>query len=645
MNTPAAAANTAKKQSWIDISPESDFSIDNIPFGVCSFPKEDESNNNNDDTVGGILLLSLSAPRCCTAIGNYAVDLHVLANAGLLDDLTITSSASAGSNGASSTTTTTTTTAAEATHNFHPRIAFSQPSLNDFMSCEKPIWIAVRNRLISLFLQETHHDHRSSANNDNILSPDPRLQNNTSLQEQAFHPLTTTLYHLPANIGDYTDFYSSREHATNVGIMFRGKDNALQPNWLRMPIGYHGRSSSVYPSVATTSSYGVDNGGEDGGDENMSFVRRPCGQLQIDPADPKKGSTYGPSKLMDFELEVAFFVGGPTNHDNDAFDDDVNNGRKGNSYSNIGKPLTLARASDRIFGYVLMNDWSARDIQKWEYVPLGPFTAKNFATTISTWVVTPMALEPFRCEGSAGREQGGRKMNTRSSVFGTELSEGVDVGGNGGGEGGMKDDPVPLEYLRDPNYGSYDVSLTVSLQPNSSKSKPTQICQSNLKHMYWSSVQQLVHHSVTGCPMNAGDLLASGTISGKERRNFGSMLELSWKGTREIVLDGDGNGGGEVRKFLKDGDAVIMEGWCDGKEGLGRVGFGQCSGRVLPAVPFPYDCQVVVGETRQSKAKHSKKLYEDEYDKLQSELDMLEIRKAALAKEMSLIKDKMANST
>eukprot|EP00580_Thalassiosira_gravida_P004519 CAMPEP_0201624026 /NCGR_PEP_ID=MMETSP0493-20130528/354_1 /ASSEMBLY_ACC=CAM_ASM_000838 /TAXON_ID=420259 /ORGANISM="Thalassiosira gravida, Strain GMp14c1" /LENGTH=577 /DNA_ID=CAMNT_0048093789 /DNA_START=36 /DNA_END=1766 /DNA_ORIENTATION=- len=574
--TPDAAA--IKKQSWIDIPPESDFSIDNIPFGVCSFPKYDGNDNthgNDDTTCGGMLLLPPSAPRCCTAIGKYAVDLHVLANAGLLDDLKIISGAP------TTAATTTTTTTAEVTHNFHPRIAFSQSSLNNFMSCEKPVWIAVRNRLISLFLQETiHHDHHSSADNNNdnnILSPDPRLQNNTSLQQKSFHPLASVLYHLPAKIGDYTDFYSSREHATNVGIMFRGKENALQPNWLHMPIGYHGRSSSVYPSVATaTTSYGVDNGdgdgGKGGGDENMSFVRRPCGQLQIDPTDPKKGSTYGPSKLMDFELEVAFFVGGPTNHDDFDNDDDVNNGRKGNSHNNIGgKPLTLPQASDRIFGYVLMNDWSARDIQKWEYVPLGPFTAKNFATTISTWVVTPMALEPFRCEGSAGREQGGKKMmNARSSgnegcdvVVGTELSDGVDVGG-----GGMRDDPVPLEYLRDPNYGSYDVSLTVSLQPNSSKFKPTQICQSNLKHMYWSSVQQLVHHSVTGCPMNAGDLLASGTISGKERRNFGSMLELSWKGTREIVLDGDG-GGGEVRKFLKDGDAVIMEGWCDGKEGLG----------------------------------------------------------------------------
>jgi len=452
--------------------------------------------------------------------------------------------------------------------------------------------------LISLLLSESHGG----------ISPDPRLQRNAALRDRAFHPLVETLYHLPAKIGDYTDFYSSREHATNVGIMFRGKDNALQPNWLHMPIGYHGRSSSVYPSISN----GANGGGENVGDETMSFIRRPCGQLQIDPSDPIKGSAYGPCKLMDFELEVAFFVGGSTNHDGD---------RDGNS----GKPLTLVQANDRIFGYVLMNDWSARDIQKWEYVPLGPFTSKNFATTISTWVVTPMALEPFRCETSAGKQGG---TNHRSGG-GTELSEGVDVGGDGEGE---NCDPTPLEYLRDPNYGSYDVSLAVSLQPNTSASKITRICQSNLKHMYWSSVQQLVHHSVTGCPMNAGDLLASGTISGKERCNFGSMLELSWKGTRQIVLDG-----GEVRKFLQDGDAVIMNGWCE-KKGVGRVGFGLCSGRVLPANPFPYDSQTEVPKQTKSK----KFDYEDEYDKLKSESNLLEVQKVALAKEMSLIKDKMA---
>jgi len=575
-----AAAAPAK--SWVEIPPSSDFSVDNIPFGVCSFP----SKTHKGDTAAAASAcrhvepcssISPATPRCCTAIGNYAVDLHLLAEAGLLDNLT--TNAGRSNNGA----TIMAEEEEEVVANFHPRIIFCQSSLNEFMSCEKRVWIAVRDRLICLFLSES-----SSHHGDNGISPDSRLQNNAPLRKQAFHPLADTLYHLPADIGDYTDFYSSREHATNVGIMFRGKDNALQPNWLHMPIGYHGRSSSVYPSVASGMKGGGGSGDGAGGDETtvMSTVRRPCGQLQIDPLDPMKGSTYGPCKLMDFELEVAFFVGGSTNRDNHG--------------ENSGKPLTIAQARDRIFGYVLMNDWSARDIQKWEYVPLGPFTSKNFATTISTWVVTPMALEPFRCGTSAG-EQGGVNQGS----VGTELSEGVDVGGDGSGSGkGKKEDPTPLEYLRDPNYGSYDVSLSVSLQPELA-SKTTQICHSNFKNMYWSSVQQLAHHSVTGCPMKAGDLLASGTISGKERNNFGSMLELSWKGTREIALDG-----GEVRKFLKDGDTVIMEGWC-AKEGLGRVGFGQCSARVLPAIPFPYDSrQIEVAKQPQSNQRYTKfKLY------------------------------------
>jgi fumarylacetoacetase len=381
-------------KSWIDIPLDSDFSLANIPFGICSFPSS--SNNNNNHATFSFATLAPSTPRCCTAIGNYAVDLHLLAEAGLLDNLIITA---ATDNDASS--------CVEIT-NFHPRIVFSQPTLNELMSCEKCIWVAVRNRLISLFLDSTGSNSSSSS-----IQADNRLQINSTLQSQCMHLLSTTLYHLPASIGDYTDFYSSREHATNVGIMFRGKDNALQPNWLHLPVGYHGRSSSVYPSLSSSST--TESGEEAtirGG--KMSMIRRPCGQLQIDPLDPTKGSTYGPCKLMDFELEVAFFVGGSTNTDNEEEE----------QQQLLGRPLTLPEAQDRIFGYVLMNDWSARDIQKWEYVPLGPFTSKNFATTISTWVVTSMALEPFRCETSAGVQ-----------------------GGGGGG------DPTPLDYLKDSNYG------------------------------------------------------------------------------------------------------------------------------------------------------------------------------------------------
>jgi maleylacetoacetate isomerase len=282
--------------------------------------------------------------------------------------------------------------------------------------------------------------------------------------------------------------------------MFRGKDNALQPNWLHLPVGYHGRSSTVQVS------------GEP--------IVRPHGQLQLDAIDPSKGSTFGPCKLLDFELEVAFFVGGAPN---------------------LG-PMSIEDAKKRIFGFCLMNDWSARDVQKWEYVPLGPFTAKNFATTISPWIIPAEALEPFKTATSAGKQ----------------------------------DNPVPLEYLQDPDYSSFDVRLSVAIQsPN--MEKPHVVCQSNFANLYWNAAQQLAHHSVTGCKMNPGDLLASGTISGPTDNSFGSMLELSWKGSRTVDL-----GGGEERKFLKDGDTVIMEGFCS-KNGLDRVGFGVCSGKVLPA--------------------------------------------------------------
>jgi fumarylacetoacetase len=324
------------------------------------------------------------------------------------------------------------------------------------------------------------------------------------------HKLTNVEMQLPARIGDYTDFYSSREHATNVGTMFRGADDALQPNWLHLPVGYHGRSSTVICS---------DNP-----------VVRPHGQIQLDPNDPTKGSVYGPCKLLDFELEVAFFVGGPSN--------------------SLGQPLTMTEAKDRIFGFCLMNDWSARDIQKWEYVPLGPFTSKNFATSLSPWVVSTFALESeFRVSTSAVAQT----------------------------------DPVPLEYLRDPDYSSYDINLTVAIQPekrdqNDDGRVGHVVCRSNFRNLYWNAAQQLVHHSVTGCIMNPGDLLASGTISGQANDSFGSMLELSWRGSREVRLGKTQ----ETRKFLQDGDTVIITGFC-AKEGHGRVGFGACRGKILPS--------------------------------------------------------------
>lgn len=290
----------------------------------------------------------------------------------------------------------------------------------------------------------------------------------------------------------------------SVGTMFRGKDNALQPNWLHLPVGYHGRASTVVCSGQS--------------------VIRPCGQIQVDPQDPKQGSTYGPCKHMDFELEVAFLVGGPPND----------------------KPMSIEEAREKIFGFVLMNDWSARDIQKWEYVPLGPFTSKNFATTISPWIVPTQALEAFSCQTSA-----------------------------------VSQNPPPLNYLQDPNYASYDIQLSVAIQ-SESMSQPHVVCRSNFGNMYWDAAQQLCHHSVTGCVMKAGDLLASGTISGQTQNSFGSMLELSWKGSRTVDLGACG----ETRKFLKDGDTVVINGFCI-KDGYGRVGFGGCSGKILPAGSVP----------------------------------------------------------
>ena len=358
------------KKSWVDIRDECDFSIDNIPFGVCSFPDESKS------AAFFLETLPPGAPRCCTAIGDYVVDLHLLAEAGLLDDLSGDE---------------------DELCSFHPRIVFAERTLNSFMATNKSVWVAVRNRLISLFLESCEE-----IENQEVI-PDSRLKDNIPLRHVSMHSIESVTCHLPATIGDYTDFYSSREHATNVGIMFRGKDNALQPNWLHMPIGYHGRSSSIFPS---------------GSRGKMATIRRPCGQLQLDASDPLKGSTYGPCKLMDFELEVAFFVGGTPNNDSSA--------------QHMGRPMTTDEAKDRIFGYVLMNDWSARDIQKWEYVPLGPFTSKNFATTISPWIVTPMALQPFRCQTSAGKQGGDGGFDTLS---------------------GPREDPVPLEYLQDENYG------------------------------------------------------------------------------------------------------------------------------------------------------------------------------------------------
>lgn len=322
------------------------------------------------------------------------------------------------------------------------------------------------------------------------------FRNNEKLLSKMLFPADAVTLELPATIGDYTDFYASREHATNVGIMFRGKDNALQPNWLHLPVGYHGRASSVVISGTP--------------------VRRPMGQTKVDDAH---SPSFGPSRTLDFELEVGVFIA---------------------SGNELGQPISVDEAADHMFGMVLLNDWSARDIQKWEYVPLGPFLSKNFATTISGWVVHMDALEPFRV---AGPEQ----------------------------------HPEPLPYLRTDGNPQFDIHLEVSLQP--AGAEPTVISRSNLRYLYWNAQQMIAHHTITGCNLRPSDLLGSGTISAPDPGGFGSLLELTWRGEKPLQL-----ANGTTRKFIQDGDTVVMTGWCQG-DGY-RVGFGECKGTILPAHDF-----------------------------------------------------------
>ncbi|XP_022666768.1 fumarylacetoacetase-like [Varroa destructor] len=353
---------------------------------------------------------------------------------------------------------------------------FHRESLNEFMALGRPAW------------------HEARVNLQRLLSVDePALRDDAGLRQKALILQSEVTMHLPAQIGDYTDFYSSLDHATNVGIMFRGKDNALMPNWKYLPVGYHGRASSLVVSGTP--------------------LHRPWGQIRPDDSKPPQ---FCPSTLMDFELEMAFFVGPP---------------------NKLGEPIAIGEAEEHIFGMVLMNDWSARDIQKWEYLPLGPFLSKNVGTTVSPWVVTMEALEPF-------------KVNN------------------------YPQDPQPMSYLRHQDPYSFDIELQVAIKPLGAAEST--VCRSNFKHLYWTMKQQLTHHSITGCNMRPGDLLASGTISGPSENSFGSMLELSWRGTKDVALE---NGGS--RKFLQDNDEVIIRGHCK-IPGL-RIGFGDCRGVVLPA--------------------------------------------------------------
>ncbi len=418
-------ANDPTRRSWIPVEKDSDFTLQNIPFGIFRTP-------------------SNPSPRVCVAIGDNVADLAMLNYLDLLDDL-------------------------EIDHEI-----FNNRFLNDLMSLGKTRTRALRERLADLF------DERNDEAKD--------------LSWHFLHPMDKVELLLPVNIGDYTDFYSSLEHATNVGSMFRDPANPLLPNWKHMPVGYHGRASSIVGSGTP--------------------IHRPMGQTMSDGAERPE---FGPSKMLDFELELGFIVGKSTP---------------------LGRRVTTEQAEDYIFGLVLFNDWSARDVQKWEYVPLGPFLGKNFGSTMSPWVVTLDALEPFRIEGP-------------------------------------RQEPEPLPYLQFDGKKSYDLHLEVKIQPEGGAADT--VCSTNFKHMYWNMCQQLAHHTVNGCNLNVGDLCASGTISGPSPDSYGSMLELSWRGTKPIRLSD-----GSERKFLKDGDTVILRGWGE-RDGI-RIGFGEATGKVLPVL-------------------------------------------------------------
>jgi len=319
------------------------------------------------------------------------------------------------------------------------------------------------------------------------------LCDENSMLKKASHvfiPISEVEMHLPVRIGDYTDFYSSIEHATNVGKMFRGPENALLPNWKHLPVGYHGRSSSIVVS-------GTD-------------IRRPFGQLKPQDGPP----VYAATKRLDFELEMAFIIG---------------------KENKLGDPIAIKDTDEYLFGMVVFNDWSARDIQKWEYVPLGPFLAKNFASSISPWIVTMEALQDFSVSGP-------------------------------------KQEPEVLDYLKYEGDKNYDIKLEVGLTPDGGSENV--ICRSNFKYMYWNMNQQLAHHTVNGCNVRVGDMMASGTISGPSEDSFGSMLELSWSGSNPINL-----ANGESRTFIEDGDTITMRAYCE--KGDKRVGFGEVSGKVI----------------------------------------------------------------
>ena len=394
----------------------------------------------------GVAVFNREYIACCTRIGDLVIDLATLFDYGFFDEI----------------------------EGLNENV-FEAYTLNEFIELGKPVTNAVRLKIQELLLESSSlsHDEKTI--------------------EECFYDLDKVQMMMPLHVQNYTDFYSSIEHATNVGKMFRDPANALLPNWKHLPVGYHGRASSIVVS-------------------GINF-HRPKGQMK--PADAEK-PIFGASKQLDFELEMAFVL---------------------NKNTEIGESISTQEAEDAIFGMVIFNDWSARDIQSWEYVPLGPFLGKNFCSSISPWVVTLEALEPFRTASP-------------------------------------KQEPEVLDYLKFEGDKNFDINLEVYLQPENGEENL--ICQSNYKYMYWNMTQQLAHHTINGCNVEVGDLYASGTISGSEPNSFGSMLELTWRGQNPLKLSD-----GSERKFIEDHDTIIMRGFSE-KNGI-RVGFGEVRGKVLPA--------------------------------------------------------------
>ncbi len=422
-------ANDPALKSWVEVPANSDFPIQNLPFGIFSHGSE--------------------LPHVGIAIGDHVLDITILSRGSDLLKGTGIDSAVLG-----------------------------KGTLNALFALGRAAVTQLREAISEL-----------------LAADNPQLRDDADLRKRVLLPQSEATMHMPVFVRDYTDFYSSIEHATNVGKMFRDPANALLPNWRHLPVGYHGRASSIVVS-------GTD-------------IQRPSGQTKPNADEPP---VYGPSRLLDFELEMAFICGQGTE---------------------LGNRIAVDDAENHIAGMVLFNDWSARDIQKWEYVPLGPFLGKSFASSISPWVVTLDALEPFRLAGPT-------------------------------------QEPQVLPYLQSSDPANFDIQLEVYIQPEGGE--PHQVCASNFRYMYWSMRQQLAHHTVNGCNFNAGDMCASGTISGHTPDSYGSMLELSWRGSKPLDMPD-----GSQRKFIQDGDTVIMKGFCE-KDGL-RIGFGEVRGKVLPAQP------------------------------------------------------------